>query len=494
MKKYIIPLIFFVSISFQLSPLSITPTSWNLGTITRDSGIQTLMLEALNDTPAEVKVDFISTCGCLETDTDTLELKANERASVMFTFNPVDENGEISKFMIIRTTQPGLPKALFEVTGVVSREVTENLAVLQNNNAETESGSALTESDSINKSEKVVKVKYYYSAGCSSCRKFLEETIPVLEKKLDVNIEVESLDILDSEIYKVYVSLLDEQEAKKIVFPSLLIGNRLLQGDREISENLKQAIIDYTGQETRHVPRGNVGTVSISLIPVILAGLLDGINPCVFSTLLFLISTLTLAGRHRKEILYIGIFFSLAVFITYYFVGLGLFQGLRSASVFPLIAEILKYILVFFLVLISIFSLYDFIQIKKGKTAKISLQLPKFIKLKIHSIIRGQVKSTSIIIGSLFLGVMVSIFELACTGQVYFPTIAYLVKLNQGSAFIYLAIYNISFIIPLFIVFILIYKGTGSKAITQFFQNNMGAMKIGLGLLFLFLAGVVLLL
>ncbi|MCK5153029.1 MAG: hypothetical protein KAQ93_01605, partial [Spirochaetales bacterium] len=134
---------------------------------------------------------------------------------------------------------------------------------------------------------------------------------------------------------------------------------------------------------------------------------------------------------------------------------------------------------------------YDYIQIKRGRAVKISLQLPKFLKLKIHGVIREQSKSSSIIIGSLILGVMVSVFELACTGQVYFPTIAYLVKLGQGSAYFYLFVYNLSFIIPLFIVFIFIYKGTGSQAITRFFQNNMGVMKISLSLLFIVLAGIV---
>ena len=164
---------------------------------------------------------------------------------------------------------------------------------------------------------------------------------------------------------------------------------------------------------------------------------------------------------------------------------------MRSASVFPLIADIIKWILIFFLLPIALLSLYDFIQIRKGQAAKISLQLPKFLKLKIHSVIREQSKSSSIILGSLMLGAMVSIFELACTGQVYFPTIAYLVKLGQGSAYFYLLLYNISFIIPILIVFVLIYKGTGSKVITHFFQNNMGIMKFSLSLLFLVLAGVV---
>lgn len=131
-------------------------------------------------------------------------------------------------------------------------------------------------------------------------------------------------------------------------------------------------------------------------------------------------------------------------------------------------------------------------QIRRGRTAKISLQLPKFLKLKIHSIIREQVRTSSIVPGALVLGVIVSVFELACTGQVYFPTIAYLVRLGSNSAYFYLFIYNISFIIPLFIVFVLIYKGIGSKAITGFFLRNMGLMKISLSLLFLLLAGITL--
>ena len=485
MKKYLV--IFLVLITSYASAITIAPSSWNLGTIANNTGVQKLKLEIYNDTQDDIKIDFISTCDCLVSDTGTINISSNETAYVTFHFDPIDENGTISKFMIIRTTQPGLPKALFEVYGEISGD-SENTG-LKINEEESDKDQIISDQSLTN-----IPIKYYYSAGCVSCRKFLNQTIPKLEEKFGISIKVEELNILNSDIYEDYFSRLKQKELETIKFPSIFIGDTLLQGDKAIADNLEQELLNFTGENRNSDNIGLIGDVSISLIPVLLAGLLDGINPCVFTTLLFLISSLTLAGRGRKEILFIGIFFSLAVFITYYLVGLGLFQGLRSASVFPFIAEIIKYFLVFFLVLISIFSFYDFIQIKKGKVSEISLQLPKFLKLKIHSIIRGQAKSTSIIIGSLVLGVMVSIFELACTGQVYFPTIAYLVKLNQGSAYFYLAIYNISFIIPLFIVFILIYKGTGSKAITIFFKNNMGVMKIGLSLLFLVLAGVVFLL
>ncbi len=159
---------------------------------------------------------------------------------------------------------------------------------------------------------------------------------------------------------------------------------------------------------------------------------------------------------------------------------------MRSASVFPVVSEIIKWILIFFLLIIAVLSLYDFFQIRKGRAVDIVLQLPSFLKLQIHSVVRKQARNTSIIAGSVVLGFLVSLFELACTGQIYFPAIAYMLKTGQRSGYFYLIIYNASFILPLMFVFFLIYKGTGSKVITQFFQNHMAGIKISLSLLFFY--------
>ncbi len=486
MNKLNTALILFLLLLFRLPALSFSPASWDLGSIKYNSGIQSLEIEVYNESSADIKVDFISVCDCLTSDTVSLYLTPGETSPVNFSFNPIDENGPVSKFIIIRTNQEGLEKALFQVTGEVSGDNRSEFATSQNTGTTSTSNSRI-----LITATKIISVKYFYSPGCRSCIHFLEVKVPEMEKKTGVKIEVERLDIMDSKVYENYISILSDREKETTALPALLIGNKLYQGEEDISENLEEAISNFSESEDITKRENSSSVIALSLIPVFLAGLLDGINPCVFSTLLFLLSSLTLAGRKRKEILIIGMFFTLAVFITYYLVGLGLFQGLRSAAVFPLIANIIKWVLIFLLLLIAVLSFHDFIKIKNGKSAEISLQLPKFLKLKIHGIIREQTRSSSMIIGSLILGVMVSVFELACTGQVYFPTIAYLVKLGQKSAFFYLFIYNISFIIPLLIVFILIYKGTGSKTITRFFQNNMGVMKISLSFLFLVLAGVV---
>jgi cytochrome c biogenesis protein CcdA len=84
---------------------------------------------------------------------------------------------------------------------------------------------------------------------------------------------------------------------------------------------------------------------------------------------------------------------------------------------------------------------------------------------------------------------LVSLFELACTGQVYFPVIVHLVRTErQVSSFAYLLLYNLGFIVPLLVVFGLTYFGVQSAKITAFFQRSMGGVKIALAGLFVVLA------
>jgi len=48
-----------------------------------------------------------------------------------------------------------------------------------------------------------------------------------------------------------------------------------------------------------------------SLWGVLIAGLIDGLNPCAFATIVFLVSYLSFLGKASKEILTYGIIFTL---------------------------------------------------------------------------------------------------------------------------------------------------------------------------------------
>ncbi len=60
-------------------------------------------------------------------------------------------------------------------------------------------------------------------------------------------------------------------------------------------------------------------------------------------------------------------------------------------------------------------------------------------------------------------------------------------KSGAGRAVWFLLLYNVAFILPLSVVFILAWRGLKSDALVRFQQNHTAAVKTALGWLFLFL-------
>ena len=229
------------------------------------------------------------------------------------------------------------------------------------------------------------------------------------------------------------------------------------------------------------------------MLPIVAAGLIDGVNPCAFTTLIFLLASLALAGRGRREVLLIGAVFSLAVFLSYLGIGYGLFAVLRAASSVAVISLALRWALVAALAVFAGMSIYDYTLIRRGRPSEILLQLPSALKRQIHNSIRARVRTAAIAGSSLVLGFLVSVFEFACTGQVYLPMLAYLARMRRGLAATgLLVLYNLCFIAPLLVVFGASYLGVSSGRITTFFQAHMGKVKLGLAAVFAGLAVVTL--
>jgi cytochrome c biogenesis protein CcdA len=206
-------------------------------------------------------------------------------------------------------------------------------------------------------------------------------------------------------------------------------------------------------------------------------------------------------------VLLIGALFSFAVFVTYLLVGLGFFAALRAAAVVPTVSAVLRWILVAALVVFAALSFYDYILVRRGRTADMLLQLPRFLKKRIHTSIRTRtrgdaadgparprvLRAAALAGSSLVLGFLVSLFEFACTGQVYLPTLAYLARMQgRADALGLLALYNVAFIVPLLVVFAASYAGTGQARIVALFQAHVGKVKIALGVVFAGLAVITL--
>ena len=235
--------------------------------------------------------------------------------------------------------------------------------------------------------------------------------------------------------------------------------------------------------------------LSWGLLAVVGAGLIDGINPCAFTVLVFFISFLNFVGYRKRELLVLGMVFILAVFLTYILLGLGLFKFIQSLEAFAWFSKIIYLGTASLAIILGIYSLYDcYIYRKTGNPEDVKLRLPDFIKQKIHKTIqnssRNKNKSLIELAIAVFLsGFIVSLLESVCTGQTYIPTIAYVFR-EPGlriHATGYLVLYNLMFILPLVVILIAGLAGVGSEAFSRLMRKHLGTVKLLTAALFFFL-------
>lgn len=245
--------------------------------------------------------------------------------------------------------------------------------------------------------------------------------------------------------------------------------------------------------------------LSFGLFTVLGAGLIDGVNPCAFTVLVFFISFLNFVGYRKKELLLLGSVFILSVFFTYVLIGIGLFKFIQSLEVFSLFSKIIYFAVAWLTIILGMYSVYDwYIYKKTGNPDQLKLKLPSFIKLKIQRIVQGASRNRNRTLVELAIaistcGFVVSLLESVCTGQTYVPTIAYVLKnsLLRPKAFFYLVLYNLMFILPLAIIFLAALRGVSSEMFSKMARRHLGTIKLFtaglfflLGILLLFVRGV----
>lgn len=241
--------------------------------------------------------------------------------------------------------------------------------------------------------------------------------------------------------------------------------------------------------------------LSFGLFTVLGAGLIDGVNPCAFTLMVFFISFLNFVGYRKKELLVLGIVFILSVFFTYILIGIGLFKFIQSLEAFSLLSRIIYLVVACLTIILGMYSIYDwYIYKKTGNPDELKLKLPSFIKLKIQRIVQGAARNRSRSLVELAIaisacGFVVSLLESVCTGQTYVPTIAYVLKnsLLRSKAFFYLALYNLMFILPLVVIFLAALRGVTSEMFSKIARRHLQAVKLLTAALF-FLLGALLLL
>ena len=112
------------------------------------------------------------------------------------------------------------------------------------------------------------------------------------------------------------------------------------------------------------------------------------------------------------------------------------------------------------------------------------------MKLRIHKVVSENLTGSSLVLGAVITGFIVTLLEAVCTGQVYLPTIVLMTR--QGGlrlqGWLYLILYNFLFVLPLLIVMLLAYWGLTWKSLSSATQKHLPLLKVLLGIVLIGLA------
>lgn len=291
-------------------------------------------------------------------------------------------------------------------------------------------------------------------------------------------------------------------EEKRLIVPVVFLGKGYLMKQDITTGNIFKlaeeqqdydqdaGMLDMPGAEKNIMARFD----RFSLLGIMFAGLLDGVNPCAFATIIFFVSYLLFLGRRRRDIIVMAASFITAVFLAYFLIGVGAYNILNYLAGYEIVGRIIFMCFGILALILGLLSLRDFVFARQGKFDKMLLQLPLGIKQRIHRDIKKRTAVRGIVLGSFVAGLIVSFLEFGCTGQIYLPTITFMISRTgwRLKPLFTLLIYNIMFVLPLILISLLAVVISTSK-ISKSLGKRVPVIKLLTALLF-FALGILLIL
>ncbi|WP_428078179.1 hypothetical protein [Candidatus Avelusimicrobium faecicola] len=361
-------------------------------------------------------------------------------------------------------------------------------------------GGAATAQAEVKLSEDKPNFVLFVSPSCVHCNKLKAEYWPGLKEQYKDSVNFIELDISQGGNNIIFAETAKAYGVQEMGYPAAAIGSTFLMGypteiktyadaaiEKAMLLNEKTTLVQTDAQDPQKA------FSKITLWAIIGSGLVDGINPCAFAVIVFFVSFLTVYKYTRKEIIVVGTAYCAAVFAAYVLIGLGLFKFLYAMSGFAYVIKGFYILTAAVCLLFFVLALYDFWVYKKtGKAEKMLLQLPTNLKVRIHKIMGFFLRekhdsSIRLTLAALAVGFAVSLVEAVCTGQVYLPTVVLIMQdpAFRVKAWLFLLLYNLMFIFPLVLIFVLSILGYESKGFNNFLKKHLGLMKLLLCCVFL---------
>ncbi len=350
----------------------------------------------------------------------------------------------------------------------------------------------------------VALLAVFTRSGCDACEE-AEEAIRKAAERLptvETRVKFYLLDGKNAEearrVNGAICEMLDVPKHNRLLAPSVFSLQQGLFGDEITVARVAFMIENCVGlpsPEVQALPYAEDEDTTLEQyraltpIAVVIGGLTDGINPCAFAVLVFFISYLTYVGRTRRQIVTAGIVFTIAVFLTYFAIGLGLGEVLGMATRrFGRISRVIGLVIAGAALVAAVLSFLDGIRCLRGEPENMTLALPDSLKKRIRLNIARRTRTGLTVVTTAVLGAIVALFEFPCTGWVYLPIIALIRRPGHfWGPTGWLLLYNFFFIVPLIVVFALVLFGVTSDALSAWFRRHIAKTKFAMSAVFLIL-------
>ena len=370
--------------------------------------------------------------------------------------------------------------------------------------------STLIFSQPTSSTQKSLRLTFFGSATCGECAEIKATLLKPLEKQYAGKLTVTYRDIEVEKDLNILTAMEKGYHVAKTAPQELFFPDTALVGYDDIMKDGRRIIEAYLAKPEKWGYAHAYGDSTIdtlsaaamikdrmktwSFVGLFAIGFVDGVNPCAIASMIFLISFLGTQNRKRNDVLKIGLAFAGVTFLTYFLLGLGAFRILSLMDKFYWFSLAIRVVAVGVALWVALLSIWDAWHYWRTQdTSEMKVQLPKSVKMLIHTVIRGNLSTNKIVVGAIITGFLVTLLEGACTAKIYLPTIMAMTHTFgfRLAGWILLVIYNFLFVLPLLIVLTATAYGLKWKRLSSFQQRHMVITKMLLALVMFGLAAFI---
>lgn len=346
--------------------------------------------------------------------------------------------------------------------------------------------------------QRLVHVYFFWSPLCPHCQNARAFLSPAAEQHEWLQLHAYNL-LEDPGYIWLYQQYAASMGADAQSIPGIFLCGQMFTGWHSaeitgkalfsLAEECRDDTVHETRQHNQVIELPLLGALdgsdmSLPLFTLIIAGL-DAFNPCAFFVLLFLLSMLVHA-RSRSRMLLIGSTFVLVsglVYFVFMVAWLNLFLLVGALLWITLVAGLIA-------ITIGILGIKDFFRPGDG----VSLSMGQEQKSRLFARVRGLLSADrlpTMMVSTVVLAVVANSYELLCTAgfpMVYTRTLT-LHQLSEVDYYLYVALYNVVYVIPLAVIVGVFTLSLGARKMTlmqgRLLKLLSGVMMLELGLVLL---------